>query len=104
LLIKKCIYFIYALTIFVSWTKIGTKDEKLVEELNFNIEKNPIENENPYFLRHPLKDYQVTGVNWMIKMADNGMSFILGDEMVCKFCIIIETNLRDLEKLFKLLV
>jgi SWI/SNF-related matrix-associated actin-dependent regulator of chromatin subfamily A member 5 len=36
---------------------------------------------SPEYLNLSLKDFQIDGLNWLIKMHDNGLNGILADEM-----------------------
>ena len=33
-----------------------------------------------------MRDYQLAGLNWLIRLYENGINGILADEMVCDAC------------------
>jgi SWI/SNF-related matrix-associated actin-dependent regulator of chromatin subfamily A member 5 len=42
---------------------------------------------NPPFINGEMRDYQIDGLNWMIKLYENGLNGILADEMGLGLCI-----------------
>lgn len=37
-----------------------------------------------------MRDYQLAGLNWLIRLYENGINGILADEMVCHVLILIK--------------
>lgn len=62
------------------------EQEKLVDQMEINIEANPLTSQPKYILKSKgtLRDYQLEGINWLIKQHDKGLPGILGDEMVTR--------------------
>ena len=37
-------------------------------------------------IKGKMRDYQLAGLNWLIRLYENGINGILADEMVCLMC------------------
>jgi SWI/SNF-related matrix-associated actin-dependent regulator of chromatin subfamily A member 5 len=37
-------------------------------------------------IKGKMRDYQLAGLNWLIRLYENGINGILADEMVCYMC------------------
>ena len=59
-------------------------EEKLANiSLTNKIAALPLPEQPKWLVNGELRDYQMEGINWLIKQHDQGVPSILADEMVC---------------------